>query len=111
VNRILGLAGHNGGRRQLALYDGVRLPLLCQGYNPHLDEGRTTTFGRFSSHLRALSRIASLSAEVCRRHQTPIGDLLGVLLELGASDGGGSGELITVPVLTAGPGAGGTELE
>ena len=34
-----------------------------------------------------------------------------MLLEFGASDGGGSGELITVPVLTAGPGAGGAELE
>ena len=43
-------------------------------------------------------------------HQTPIGDLLGVL-ESGASDGGGSGELITVPVLTVGPSAGGAELE
>jgi hypothetical protein len=45
-----------------------------------------------------------------RRHQTPIGDLLGVF-ELSVSDGGGSGELITVPVLTAGPGAVGAELE
>jgi hypothetical protein len=45
-----------------------------------------------------------------RGHQTPIGDLLGVL-ELGVSDGGGSGELITVPVLRAGAGAVGAELE
>jgi len=74
-----------------------------------LREDHSVVFGQLSSHLRVLSAGLPSLCPNCR-HQTPIGDLLGAL-ESGATDGGGSGELMTVPVLTAGPDGGGTELE